>query len=205
MLMTTRTVDRYQPHRSRLQRKILRYTTSSKRPLGRSTTCKGSRVPEVDRHRLGSDRVKESYRTGKGTPLVLPIPHPQPRTTSTSSANSLVACSRHNLHHSRRPPLLLPTIHKDPLQRLHLPHPTQSPRPVSQRIGTLRRLRRDWPRLRPSRALPKRYPTRILCQATRCRCRGRLTSVPAFEGCTRRFYTLVEGAGTWVAEKRGRA
>jgi TatD DNase family protein len=47
-------------------------------------------VPEVDRHRLGSDRVKESYRIGKGTQLVLspaPIPHPQPRTTSTSSAN----------------------------------------------------------------------------------------------------------------------
>ncbi len=54
LLITTHAVDRHQPHRSRLHRQIPRHTTTSKRPIKRSTACEGSRMSEVDCHWLGS-------------------------------------------------------------------------------------------------------------------------------------------------------
>jgi hypothetical protein len=54
LLITTHAVDRHQPHRSRLHRQIPRHATPSKRPVGRSTACEGSRMSEVDCHWLGS-------------------------------------------------------------------------------------------------------------------------------------------------------
>ena len=128
-------------------------------------------------------------------------PFHRPKDQKELLANICSTYSRNNLHNRWRAPLLLPTIHQGSLKWRHLPHPTQSPRPCSQRVRPLRRPRRNRPRLRPSRTLSERYTARVLCQTTgRCGTGG-VTAILAFSRRACRFCSVVEGEGTRVGEK----